>query len=44
VIFAVLNLLFTVNEIKDDEMNRARSTNGAKRKAYRILVGKPEGK
>jgi hypothetical protein len=25
-------------------MGRACSTNGAKRKAYRILVGKPEGK
>jgi hypothetical protein len=27
-----------------DEMGMAYSTNGAKRKAYRILVGKPEGK
>jgi hypothetical protein len=25
-------------------MSRACSTNGEKRKAYRILVGKPEGK
>jgi hypothetical protein len=25
-------------------MGRARSTNGEKRNAYRILVGKPEGK
>jgi hypothetical protein len=25
-------------------MGRACSTNGAKRNAYRILVGKPEGK
>jgi hypothetical protein len=25
-------------------MDRARSTNGEKRNAYRILVGKPEGK
>jgi hypothetical protein len=25
-------------------MDRACSTNGAKRNAYRILVGKPEGK
>jgi hypothetical protein len=28
----------------EDEMGRAYSTNGAKRNAYRILVGKPEGK
>jgi hypothetical protein len=27
-----------------DEMGRACSTNGAKRNACRILVGKPEGK
>jgi hypothetical protein len=27
-----------------DEMGRACSTNGEKRNAYRILVGKPEGK
>jgi hypothetical protein len=37
VIFAVIYLLFTVNEIK--EMSRACSTNGAKKTAYRILVG-----
>jgi hypothetical protein len=30
--------------IKEDEMGRACSTNGEKRNAYRILVGKPEGK
>jgi hypothetical protein len=30
--------------IKEDEMGRARSTNGGKRNAYRILVGNPEGK
>jgi hypothetical protein len=30
--------------LKEDEMGRACSTNGAKRNAYRILVGKPEGK
>jgi hypothetical protein len=29
---------------KDDEMGRACSTNGEKRNAYRVLVGKPEGK
>jgi hypothetical protein len=27
-----------------DEKGRACSTNGEKRKAYRILVGKPKGK
>jgi hypothetical protein len=27
-----------------NEMDRACSTNGEKRDAYRILVGKPEGK
>jgi hypothetical protein len=29
-------------EVKEYEMGRARSTNGEKRNAYRILVGKPE--
>jgi hypothetical protein len=28
----------------EDEMGRACSTNGAKKNAYRILVGKPEGR
>jgi hypothetical protein len=28
----------------EDEMGRACSTNGRKRIAYRILVGRPEGK
>jgi hypothetical protein len=28
--------------IKKDEMDRACSTNGEKRNAYRILVGEPE--
>jgi hypothetical protein len=28
----------------EDEMGRARSTNGEKRNPYRILVGKTEGK
>jgi hypothetical protein len=28
----------------ENEMGRACSTNGAKRNAYRLLVGKPEGK
>jgi hypothetical protein len=30
------------NKINEDEMGRACSTNGEKRNAYRILVGKPE--
>jgi hypothetical protein len=30
--------------VKEAEMGRACSTNGAKRNAYRILIGKPEGK
>jgi hypothetical protein len=32
------------NQVKDDEMGRECSTNGSKRNAYMILVGKPEGK
>jgi hypothetical protein len=32
------------DQVKEDEMGRACSTNGEKRNAYRILVGKPEGK
>jgi hypothetical protein len=31
-------------QVKEDEMGRACSTNGATRNAYRILVGKPEGR
>jgi hypothetical protein len=30
--------------IKEDEMGREYSMNGEKRNAYKILVGKPEGK
>jgi hypothetical protein len=30
--------------VKEDEMGRACSTYGEKRNAYRILVGKPNGK
>jgi hypothetical protein len=30
--------------VKEGEIHRACSTNGGKRDAYRILVGKPEGK
>jgi hypothetical protein len=32
------------NQVKEDEIGRACSTNGEKRNAYRLLVGKPEGK
>jgi hypothetical protein len=34
----------TILQVKEDEMSRACSTNGEKRNAYGILVGKPEGK
>jgi hypothetical protein len=30
--------------VKEDELGRACNTNGEKRNAYRVLVGKPEGK
>jgi hypothetical protein len=33
-----------VNNVNEDGMGRAFSTNGEKRNAYRILVGKPEEK
>jgi hypothetical protein len=32
------------DHVKEDEMGRACRTNGEKRNAYRILVGKPDGK
>jgi hypothetical protein len=32
------------DQVKENEMGRACSTNGEKRNAYRILVGKREGK
>jgi hypothetical protein len=32
------------DEVKEDEMGRACSTNRERRNAYRILVGKPEGR
>jgi hypothetical protein len=32
------------DQVKEDEMGRECSTNGENRNAYRILVGKPEGK
>jgi hypothetical protein len=31
-------------QVKEDEMGMACSTNGEKRNAFKILVGKPEGK
>jgi hypothetical protein len=34
----------TNDQVKEDEMDRACSTNGEKRNAYKILVRKPEGK
>jgi hypothetical protein len=33
-----------VDQVKEDEMGKACSTNGERRYAYRILVGKLEGK
>jgi hypothetical protein len=32
------------NYVEEDELGGACSTNGEKRNAYRLLVGKPEGK
>jgi hypothetical protein len=32
------------DQVKEDEMGREGSTNGARRNAYRILVGNPEGR
>jgi hypothetical protein len=34
----------TLGEVEEDEMGGPCSTNGEKRNAYRLLVGKPEGK
>jgi hypothetical protein len=31
-------------QVKEDAMCKARSTHGEKKNAYRILMGKPEGK
>jgi hypothetical protein len=36
--------LYLLSLMKEYEMSRACSTNGEKRNAYMILVGKPEGK
>jgi hypothetical protein len=38
------NLYFSQNTIRMIQSRRMRWTNGEKRKEYRILVGKPEGK
>jgi hypothetical protein len=32
------------DQVKEDEIGKACSRNGEKRNAYRILVGKPEGR
>jgi hypothetical protein len=32
------------DQVKDDEIGWSCSTNGEKRNAYRMLMGKPEGK
>jgi hypothetical protein len=34
----------TLDQIQEDEMGGAFSTNGEMRNAYKILVGNPEGK
>jgi hypothetical protein len=40
-----LHKLYCSNDqVKEDDMGRACSTLGARRNAYKILVGKPEGK
>jgi hypothetical protein len=33
-----------LNQVAEDEMGGPCSTNGEKRNAYKLLVGKPEGK
>jgi hypothetical protein len=44
-LFIIVVSVFTYNdEVNECEMERACSTNGAKRHACRILVGKPEEK
>jgi hypothetical protein len=34
----------STSQLKEDEIGREFSTRGAKRNAYRIFVGRPEGK
>jgi len=36
--------IFSGEEIEKNEISRTRSTYGESRGAYRVLVGKPEGK
>jgi hypothetical protein len=33
-----------IDQVKEDELRRPCSTNGERRNAYRLSVGKPEGK
>jgi hypothetical protein len=35
---------YYIVQVAEDEMGRPCSTNGEKRNAYRLLVGKPQGK
>jgi hypothetical protein len=42
--FILFNFIILIVLGEEDEMDRACSTNGEKRKAYRLLVGKPEGR
>jgi hypothetical protein len=42
--FIICTLHSYSDQIKEDEMQGACSTNGEKRKAYRLLVGNPEGR
>jgi hypothetical protein len=39
-----LALFAKYDQVKEDETDRACSMNGVKRNAYRLLVGKPDGK
>jgi hypothetical protein len=42
---AASHYIITYNDqLKEYEMGRGRNTNGEKRNAYGILLGKPEGK
>jgi hypothetical protein len=42
-LYSSLSIIRMIKSL-EDKMGRARSMNGEKRNAYRILVGKPEGK
>jgi hypothetical protein len=42
--FGTWNVRRMHRAVKEDEMDRVCSTNGEKRNAYKILVGKPEEK